>query len=839
MYTLIDGVQFYDKDEVDDMLAQSGSTGLSARLDQEAIDRTAADDALGARIDQEAQELSDKLAQEAQELSDKLTQESNVRLLGDQTLANQLTAIEQLWSTLISANFIDTDSNTIVVDDSGKSIRQIAHDEFYRQLVTDADNVKQQLDTLKELADYLQNNPTILTDVYTKLGLTWSLDTPTDFGTFDFSRVLAATDVDSAIVELHNALTNKAGDLTQLTTSFKGNIVGAVNELDAEVGDLSTLSTVEKGTIVGAINSEFEWRRKNDETLGTRISDEVTDRMNADSLLDGRIGLLNSLKTTNKSSTVSAINELYDTVQQNGGGSGGGSVPTPTPSDGVAIISIALQSNVTGSGEYTETVDLTDLAECVASNKPYLFEVTAKLPMADYTFKNCSAVLIEGAHTTHFDINLLNDIVAADAAKLAFTLNHADATNTSVTFTLNDNVTIGGGGGDSGTGTDTAQLEAKLNAEITARTQADADLGARIDAEVGDLSTLTTTAKVSVVAAINEVKTLAVTGSGGGGGSTGIDTTQLEAKIGDLSALTTTNKGSVVAAINEVNGKVGAGGGSGGSTATNYTPFTFIIDSDEALSEWANNDKSKGQDYTSILIRKGEWRCTIPDKGLMQTDREHIYVAYIDLGNIGTKYIYGEPGNKLILVSPYSNTGAASAEQMQPKMVYGICGTDPSITQPGPGAPIAHVPRDFIMRGVNIEAIGEAHYFYALSMLINIYDCNVIVRAGGGYPVASACYAHCNNVNNCSGSVHVNATGTPDSPVIAAGSGGVFTNCFAVSKCYVSARCTVATEGVEEESNSGKISTFGSSYASWSKNNDCTCADTANGGFNDTTNPSA
>ena len=131
MYTLIDGVQFYDKDEVDDLFAQNGSTGLSDRLDQEVIDRAAADDALGVRIDQEVQELSDKLTQEAQELSDKLTQESNMRLLGDQTLSNQLTAIEQLWSTLVSANFIDTDSSAIVSDDSGKSIRQIAHDEFY------------------------------------------------------------------------------------------------------------------------------------------------------------------------------------------------------------------------------------------------------------------------------------------------------------------------------------------------------------------------------------------------------------------------------------------------------------------------------------------------------------------------------------------------------------------------------------------------------------------------------------------------------------------------------------------------------------------------------------
>lgn len=228
MYTLIDGVQFYDKDEIDDLFAQNGHTGLSDRINQEATDRAAADAALGARIDQEIVDRID--GDDA--IADRLAQESNIRLLGDQTLANQLTALEQLWSTLIAANFIDTDNNNIISDDSGKSVRQIAHDEFYRQLVTDADNVKQQLDTLKELADYLQNNPTILTDIYTKLGVTWSLDTPTDFGVFDFSTVLNATDIDSAIVELYNVFNNKIGDLTQLTTTFKTNIVGAINELD-------------------------------------------------------------------------------------------------------------------------------------------------------------------------------------------------------------------------------------------------------------------------------------------------------------------------------------------------------------------------------------------------------------------------------------------------------------------------------------------------------------------------------------------------------------------------------------------------------------------------------
>lgn len=699
MYTLIDGVEFYDKEEIDDIVkAITGGTipdednirtELTTKINEEADARTAADETLGTRIDSEATKRMDADALLAECIADEI----KTRMDTDVAFANQLTAIEQLHTTLISPNgFIDSDGDTVNVNDSGKSIRQIAHEEFYRQLITDADDVKAQLDTLKELADYLQRNPSIITDMYDKLGITWSVDNPTDFGTFDFSTVLTATNVDDAVLELYNTFTNKIGDLAQLTTAFKDNIVGAVNELsteidaevsartnadtvlgtriddeitartdadtalgtridesiaestalgtriddevtartdadaalDAKIGDLTQLNTTGKDTVVSAINSEFEWRRKNDETLGTRIDDEVTARTNADTVLGNNIGSLDNLKTTDKSSAVAAINELYDTVQQGGGTgntvdyyvieieasfngikpneplrfegnldpdvangiteavaagkslmlkivdssadgvspstvivitnysyndvsvysfdmndttitgnqiivvdysvsirpdtsdySGYATLSTVTVPEGsgaggtdIDIISIVLQSAITGNGTYTETVDLTNLATCITSNKPYLFEVTVQ--QLNYTFKNCPAILVKGADSTSFNISLLNDLAEADAATLTFTVNHVDATNTSVTFTMNDNVTIGGGS----TGTDTTQLESKLNEEITARTQADADLNARIDAEIGDLSTLTTINKSSVVSAINEVKTLA--GAGGG-----------------------------------------------------------------------------------------------------------------------------------------------------------------------------------------------------------------------------------------------------------------------------------------------------------------------------------
>ena len=652
MYTLIDGVQFYDKDEVDDLFTQNGSTGLSGRLDQEAIDRAAADAALGTRIDQES---IDRAA-----LGTRIDQESNVRLLGDQTLANQLTALEQLWSTLIAANFIDTDNNNIVSDDSGKSVRQIAHDEFYRQLVTDADDVKHQLDTLKELADYLQNNPTILTDIYTKLGLTWSLDTPTDFGTFDFSSVLAATDIDSAIVELHNALTNKVGDLTQLTTTFKGTIVGAVNELDAEVGDLSALTTTAKDSIVSAVNE-----------LDTDIGNEVTARTDADTALgtriDTEIGTLSALTTTAKDNVVAAINEVNDKVGTGGGGGGGG-------------------------------------------------------------------------------------------------------------------------------GADTTQLEAKLNAEIAARTQGDTDLDNKITASVGTLSSLTTTAKTNLVAAVNEVKALAE--AGGGGGST-------------------------------------------------YR-YTFVVDSNADLTAWANNDRSGGKDYTSVLIRKGTWTSS---KG-------------VNLTAAGTKVVVGEAGSKLV----FNNT--------EKGLYYSAVPTGP----------------EYYMRGVTVEntdAGGTDGSSFGFNSCTNLTNCSG-TGTGTGTNGSGAGFNSCTNLTNCSGTGTgtgtgtngggcgfnlctnlTNCSGTGTCTGIGTGTGGGFFNCSNLTNCSGTGTgtngagagfhsCTslttcsgtgTGTDGASYGFQSCNVvigcraddhcttGVFEDCYASSSKTSTYACADTANGGFNNPTNP--
>ncbi len=68
----------------------------------------------------------------------------------------------------------------------------------------------------------------------------------------------------------------------------------------------------------------------------------------------------------------------------------------------------------------------------------------------------------------------------------------------------------------------------------------------------------------------------------------------------------------------------------------NVPSYTYVVDSDEALAQFANN--APGNDYTSVLIRKGDWTLT----------RVLLFTPV-------TKVIQGEPGSRIIIdISPGS-----------------------------------------------------------------------------------------------------------------------------------------------------------------------------------------
>lgn len=95
---------------------------------------------------------------------------------------------------------------------------------------------------------------------------------------------------------------------------------------------------------------------------------------------------------------------------------------------------------------------------------------------------------------------------------------------------------------------------------------------------IGDLTTLTTTAKSDLVSAINEVDSNADTANATAVQADGKATTNATA-IGTLANLTTTVKNNLVGAINEVNGKVGTLSNLTTSSKTNTVSAINEVDS--------------------------------------------------------------------------------------------------------------------------------------------------------------------------------------------------------------------------------------------------------------------
>lgn len=744
----------------------------------------------------------------------------------DTRLTQQIKAIEQLHNALVShaEGFVDSDGDTVTVEDSGKTIRQIAHEEFYRQLITDAADVQTQIDTLKELADYLQTNPSVITDMYSKLGITWSVDNLTDFGTFDFSGVLTATNVDDAVLELYNTFTGKIGELTSLATSAKDNIVAAVNELNTKIGE------------------EVTARTEADTELGTRIDEETSARTQADTELDGKItqlgnhiGQLDSLVTEEKTSAVAAINELHNLIE--------------TSSDTLTVVceieDTAKRVVGTSGIVYTQSKieDIDTLSQQVADNKPvqlilksknympygfialtsYILRPSGILNFSGYIdetqIEDEETSLVRSANKTcihvnvdtrtgivsiedvdikdifinvafegeigiedvtitktlsTYDIRLINNLKtgknASTSAKFSFggievVTSNYDVIDDKIVFTGDTNI------GDrlvsykviiSGESTDNCRLEIGKSATE------------QLSGVAGEVNTL----KESVSELGTEVEALKSAAP-----SEPVDAytkTEVDDKFDNVYTKT------------EVDDKFSEHGG--GDSVPNAEAFTYVVDSDEALAAWAN--ATEGNDYTSVLIRKGEWTSTVG----------------VNLTTAGTKVVVGEAGSKLVF-----NGGKSGLyyDGIKPPTGY-----------------------EYYMRGVTVEiTTGYSNYLYAFRYCSNLYNCTGIAYRTDSFNCECVGFNECKKLFNCTGIGTGNGSGsgygfsdctnlsncTGTGTSTSTGSGYGFSSCSAARYCAAGGHCTT--------------SAFNYSFASNSYTNTYACADTANGGFNNVTNP--
>ena len=120
----------------------------------------------------------------------------------------------------------------------------------------------------------------------------------------------------STIVGAVNEVNANVGDLADLTTTDNDSAVNAINEVNANVGDLTDLNTTDKSSAVNAINevlSDLDTTVGDLADLTTTDKDSVVDAINE---VNANVGDLTDLNTTDKSSAVNAINELLTDISE-------------------------------------------------------------------------------------------------------------------------------------------------------------------------------------------------------------------------------------------------------------------------------------------------------------------------------------------------------------------------------------------------------------------------------------------------------------------------------------------------------------------------------------------
>ena len=315
-------------------------------------------------------------------------------------------------------------------------------------------------------------------------------------------------------------------------------------------------------------------------------------------------------------------------------------------------------------------------------------------------------------------------------------------------------------------------------------------------------------------------------------------------KINSVSAskVTGLHKVATSGSYNDLTDKPTIPSGGGGSDFG----ATFVVDSDEKLALWVNNDKSN--DYSVVLIKKGTWSSSATVSFKTYNGR-NAKKCGVNLSQTKTKIIIGEAGSKL-----YFSVADNSTFE-----VWGLAYEYGDLRSEKDGG--------YFISGVTVQSHGSKGFTDTstdcFSCCVNLFNCVAISENGYEGSAFSSChnlyncraeitcvnnaraFSGCHNVFNCFGHSMV----TEASRKWIGGSSMGFYSCENVMGCYGSATCTPATtdytaygfsgcKGVYrcKQNKKSSTDTFKNSY--YSNSNDATyaCANTLNGGFNDLTN---
>ncbi len=195
--------------------------------------------------------------------------------------------------------------------------------------------------------------------------------------------------------------------------------------------------------------------------------------------------------------------------------------------------------------------------------------------------------------------------------------------------------------------------------------------------------------------------------------------------------------------------------------------YTYVVDSNKKLEDWAKN--VSGNDYTSILIKKGEWTLNIPADGSF---------IGIDFIKSNTIKVSGEIGSSIHIKNIayngqyfglYNNVPYDGYQYI--KNIKVSCDSG----NVGDGTAFSNFNKitNCIGNGISNASGAGIGYGYGFSNCNNLTNCS-----GTGIGFRTGCgFFNCNNFTLCVG------TGTGTGPVVGTGYGYGFSNCNNFTLC--------------------------------------------------------
>jgi len=250
------------------------------------------------------------------------------------------------------------------------------------------------------------------------------------------------------VLSKHLDLANKVGDVSKLTTTEKGTIVGAINELKVnittnadgileiknEIGDVTkiNLDDADKETIVDALNKIIA-------VQGTKLDSE-----SVLPIIISYTGVLSDLNTTAKDNLVAAINEVLGKLNDE----------------------VARATKVEGDLTQLITGDKTDLVSAINSVKNDLTTEVNRATQAENNLQTAIDNEVSRAQKAEADLQTAIDNEVARAKSVEGDLTKLKTTDKTDLVTSINEIVDG------------------LTAETTRATQAESDLQTAIDNEV-------------------------------------------------------------------------------------------------------------------------------------------------------------------------------------------------------------------------------------------------------------------------------------------------------------------------------------------------------------------